>query len=72
MQQETTVTDLATTNTQLTPAGLQALGLQEQDIPQIKAVAALIQAENPLGFSVRQGSGRTHFLLCRQLARPGS
>lgn len=33
MQQEITVTDLATTNTELTPAGLQALGLQEQDIP---------------------------------------
>lgn len=51
MQQEITVTDLATTNTELTPAGLQALGLQEQDIPQIKAVAALIQAENPLSVS---------------------
>ncbi|CAM3168992.1 MULTISPECIES: toxic anion resistance protein [Pseudomonas] len=51
MQQQTTVTDLATANTELTPAGLQALGLQEQDIPQIKAVAALIQAENPLSVS---------------------
>jgi uncharacterized protein YaaN involved in tellurite resistance len=50
MQQQTTTTELATTPG-LTPAGLRALGLREQDLPEIQAVAARIQADNPLTVS---------------------
>lgn len=38
----------STTTTPLALTDLQALGLQEQDIPEINALAARIQGDNPL------------------------
>lgn len=48
MNQESTLSTAAQIGGTFTPAVLQSLGLKEQDIPEINAVAALITAENPL------------------------
>jgi len=50
MQQET-MTELATISADMTPASLKALGLNEQDIPEIQALAAIIKSDNPLSVS---------------------
>lgn len=44
-------TAVPTTGNELTPASLEALGLRENDIPQIHQVAASIETDNPLSVS---------------------
>ncbi len=51
MQSNNEGTVIPTIGRELTQASLEALGLQENDIPQIHRVAASIEAENPLSVS---------------------
>lgn len=48
MQNHKSLSSLPNGNAALTPAHLRELGLGEQDIPEINAVASLIQPDNPL------------------------